>query len=75
MAQHDHTPALETVVHAVNEAPAALKFGPAAAVNALSLGGVPLDQWVYLITLIWLLLQIGGWIWDRWNRRKEAKDE
>lgn len=70
---NQHHPGIDAAIQAVNEAPAALKFGPAAAVNALSLGGIPLDQWVYAVTLVWLLLQIGGWIYDRIKRSRDKE--
>lgn len=59
---------LQNGVELVNAAPAPAKFGPPIVVNALTLFGVSLDQWVLIITLIWLVLQIGGWVYDRYRR-------
>ena len=46
---------------------------PPVAVTGITLAGYPLNEWVYVATLIWLAMQIGGWLWDRlYVRRKEA---
>jgi hypothetical protein len=39
--------------------PAVLKTAPAVAVTGVSIAGVALQDWVYLLTIVYLLLQIG----------------
>lgn len=41
-------------------------------VSGLVFAGISLDQWVLIVTLIWLALQIMGWIYDRFFKRRRA---
>ena len=46
-------------------AAAAVKTAPPVAVTGLSLLGMQMSDWVYVVTLVWLLIQIGSWAYDR----------
>lgn len=50
---------LETVVDAV------AKSAPPVTVSVMSLGGVPLNEVVYLLTIMWILWQLGCSLYDR----------
>lgn len=63
----DHDQASDGL-NAIGAAAVAGKNAPPLGVAVLSLGGVPLDQWVYVATLIWIILQIGGWCFDRYKK-------
>lgn len=52
---------------------AVLKSTPPFAVAGLSLAGVPLQDWVYVLTLIWLGCQIVGWAIDRIKRARSDR--
>lgn len=53
----------ETVV------PVALKTSPPVAVSALTLLGVPLQEWVYIVTIVFVLLQSAKLVYDWWKGR------
>jgi hypothetical protein len=38
------------------------------AVSGAILWGYPLQDWVLVLTAIWVILQIGGYIYDRWKK-------
>lgn len=44
---------------------AAYKATPPVTVTALSLGGVGLSQWVLVVTLVYTVLQMGWFIYDK----------
>lgn len=50
-----------------------VKSAPPLTVTSLTLAGVSLQEWVYVLTLIWLSMQISGWLYDKWKRRKRKK--
>jgi len=39
-------------------------------VSVLTLFGVPLQEWVYALTIVWLLVQIGLKLWDHFFYRR-----
>ncbi|HWV16500.1 MAG TPA: hypothetical protein VN030_13790 [Cellvibrio sp.] len=41
------------------------KSAPPVVVTGMTLAGYSISDWVYVATLVWLALQIGGWVWDR----------
>ena len=47
---------------------AAAKTVPPLTVAGLTLFGVQLSDWVLIFTLIWLTLQIGGFIFDKYRQ-------
>lgn len=52
--------------HEVNMALGAL---PPATVAGIHLAGIALADWVLLATLVYTLLLIGGWVYDRYKRK------
>jgi hypothetical protein len=60
---------MQNAATAINNLPAELRAGPPAVVSVLSLFGYTLDVWIQLLTLLWLVLLIAGWIWDRFFRK------
>ena len=55
-----------------------MKGAPPAAVAVSALAGLPLEQWVFILTMIYLLLQIGWMAWkyaDKLVNRKGADGE
>lgn len=48
------------------------KSAPPVSVAGLMLAGISLSDWVLILTACWLLLQMGGWCWDRWKRNHFA---
>ena len=38
-------------------------------------GGVSLQDWVYILTLVYLVLQIAYLVWKFWRRSRNAGDE
>jgi len=49
----------------------ALKATPPATVVGLSLGGITLNQWVMIATLIYTLMQIGWFIYSKLIRKEK----
>jgi hypothetical protein len=50
----------------VNEA---VKASPPVAVIGLALGGITLQDWVFILTLIYLVLQITWLVWSKFLRK------
>jgi hypothetical protein len=50
----------------VNEA---VKASPPVAVVGLALGGITLQDWVFILTLIYLVLQITWLVWSKFLRK------
>lgn len=48
----------------------ATKAVPATATVGLFLFGIPLETWAVLLSIFFLCLQIGGWVWDRYKKWK-----
>ena len=44
-----------------------IKAAPAVAVSGMTLFGVALSEWVYIMTIIWLVIQMGDWAWKKWK--------
>jgi len=45
-----------------------LKSAPPVTVSAVSLAGMSLQEWVYILTIIWLVLQITSWVWNKFKK-------
>lgn len=58
---------IETVAEAIT------KSTPPVTVSVLSLGGIPLSEWVYILTIVWVLWQLGCSVYDRWEKRHGRK--
>jgi len=48
----------------------ASKIGPPLTVTGASMFGLPLSDWVYILTIIYTLLQTGYFIWKLIHREK-----
>lgn len=51
----------------------ATRATPTVAVTGLSLAGVPLSQWVLLLTLVYTLAQLYFLFRDKWYRPRKAR--
>lgn len=49
------------------------KTGPPVAVSGVLLWGYPLSDYVLWITAFWVLLQIGGFVYDRWKKWNDGR--
>lgn len=61
--------------HAIADAlaPATIKAAPAVAVTGVAVAGVPLQEWVYILTIVYLLLQIGVLVLDKVRKGRRDK--
>jgi hypothetical protein len=48
-----------------------VKLAPPVGVGALSVMGVPLSDWVYIITIVYLFVQIGCTLYKTFRNRKD----
>lgn len=51
-----------------------LKYVPPALVSGTTLFGISWANWVYILTALWTLLQIGDWAYTKfklWRARRE----
>ena len=70
--QH-HTEAAEAAGSAL--AAAAKSAPPVAVAGTGWFGLVPWPELAYAVTVVWLVFQMAGWLWDRFYlRRAEARD-
>lgn len=44
-----------------------VRTSPAVAVSGMTFAGVTLSEWVYLLTIVWLVIQMGDWAWKKWK--------
>lgn len=65
---------LDTAAALVTQAPPEVRTGPPAIVSVLSYLGYTLDVWIQVLTIVWLLMLIFGWVWDRAAKRKAKKE-
>ena len=49
------------------------KSTPPVTVSVMSLGGIPLSEWVYILTIVWVLWQLGWSVHDRLEKRRGRK--
>lgn len=49
----------------------ALASAPPTAVSALTVAGIGLQDWVLILTLIWLVCQIGYFAWRRFKGMRD----
>lgn len=52
----------------------AVKSSPPVTVSALALGGVTLQDWVLIATLLWILLQAGWFIYSKFFKKSAGND-
>jgi uncharacterized membrane protein len=58
--------------HYLPETVTFLKTSPALAVAATSfLGIVEWDKVLYVVSVIWILVQMAGYLWDRYKRKDD----
>lgn len=50
----------------------AVKSAPPVAVSGLSLAGVQMQDWVYIATLLWIAIQAGVFLWDRFGKKRRT---
>lgn len=62
-------------VNALGAAIVAGKNIPPVGVAVASLGGMQLQEWVYILTIIWLVAQIVGWCIDRYKKHIKARSD
>lgn len=51
-----------------------LKWVPGGIVTSTTLLGISWENWVYILTAIYTMLQIGDWVWTRvigWREKRE----
>lgn len=46
----------------------ATKSAPPVTVSVISFAGIPLQEWVYILTIGWIMWQLGCSIYDRWRK-------
>ncbi|MGL5456738.1 MAG: hypothetical protein ACRDB3_17855 [Citrobacter telavivensis] len=52
----------------------AVKVAPPVVVSSGHFLGISWEQWVFILTAIYTLLQIGDWVWNKikvWRARRE----
>ena len=55
----------------------AAKTAPPAIIGAMTFAGIHMEHWIQLLTIVWLLLLIGGKLvswFEAWRERRRAKD-
>lgn len=53
-----------------------LKWVPGAVVTSTTFLGISWENWVYILTAIYTMLQIGDWVWNRvtkWRGKRGSK--
>jgi hypothetical protein len=60
----------DKVLHVSGAASALFKSAPPLIVSGLGFMGVPLQEWLYAVSLVWILWQLGWSIWDRFGKPK-----
>ena len=53
-----------------------LKWVPGAVVTSATFLGISWESWVYILTAIYTMLQIGDWVWNRvtkWREKRGSK--
>jgi hypothetical protein len=65
---HDHTLAVDGVSYAT-------KIAPPLAITGASMFGLPLSDWVYILTIFYTLLQTGYFLWKLLHRGKNGIED
>jgi hypothetical protein len=60
----------DKVLHVSEAASAFFKSAPPLIVSGLSFMGVPLQEWLYVVSILWILWQLCWSIWDRFFKPK-----
>lgn len=48
---------------------AALKTAPPVTVSGMILWGIPLNEWILMLTGAWILVQLGFFLYDRFKKK------
>jgi hypothetical protein len=48
---------------------AAVKTLPPATISGMIIWGIPLNEWVLGLTALWILIQIGFFLYDRFKKK------
>lgn len=51
-----------------------LKWVPSVLVTSSTFLGISWENWVYILTAIWTLLQIGDWVWEKVKTRRKKRE-
>lgn len=51
----------------------AMKVAPPVVVSSGHFLGISWEQWVFILTAIYTLLQIGDWVWTKYKAYKEKR--
>jgi hypothetical protein len=62
-------------VGALGVAAVAGKNAPPIAVAGMTMAGVPLQDWVYILTISWLFVQIAWFCYDKWRKIRRDMDD
>lgn len=52
-----------------------VKSGPPVLVSGLTLAGLELNDWVLIATLVWIVLQIGWFVWSKMVRPSRQEQD
>ncbi|AIM51265.1 holin [Lelliottia phage phD2B] len=52
----------------------AVKVAPPVVVSSGHFLGISWEQWVFILTAIYTLLQIGDWVWNKVKSYKEGRN-
>lgn len=52
-----------------------LKWVPSVLVTSSTFLGISWENWVYILTAIWTLLQIGDWVWGKVKARRKKREQ
>lgn len=52
-----------------------LKWVPSVLVTSSTFLGISWENWVYILTAIWTLLQIGDWVWEKFKARRKRREQ
>lgn len=52
-----------------------LKWVPSVLVTSSTFLGISWENWVYILTAIWTLLQIGDWVWEKVKVRRKKREQ
>lgn len=52
-----------------------LKWVPSVLVTSSTFLGISWENWVYILTAIWTLLQIGDWVWEKIKVRRKKREQ
>lgn len=51
-----------------------LKWVPSVLVTSSTFLGISWENWVYILTAIWTMLQICDWVWEKVKPRRKKRE-